>query len=98
MKKLFIVSLFLFSGCVSLPLRISGWSDISNREYLTNNNPINIVGNPELTCYNKNNQLIADGYFVKITNKNKLEIDEFGKDYVYLRNNIGNYCYFSKGN
>ena len=97
MKKLFSL-LFLFTGCASLPFKITGWKDDSNRVYFENGQSAIVAGNPHIKCYDKGEHLIADGIFVRIDqdqyykSRTYLIVDEFGKDYARVLNSQGNYC------
>ena len=52
-----------------------------------NKQSLQIIGNPVITCYNRQNELIATGYFVK-QKEDSFIIDEYGKDYVEVKNSI----------
>jgi len=93
MKKLLALFITIFfTGCSSLPFKITGWKDPSNRVTFNNGQAADIVGNPRISCYTKYGFKLTDGYFVKVQD-NYLVVDEFGKGYVWLQNNdLDNYC------
>jgi hypothetical protein len=93
MKKLLFLLPLLTMGCASLPFRITGWNDNANRVFFENGESAHILGNPYVSCYNKNGFLIANGIFVYI-NSDYLIVDEWGSDYAFVRDSdSGNYCY-----
>ncbi len=90
MKKLIILSLLL-TGCAASRYKVVGWEEATNKVLLNNGATAHILGNPRITCYTKHGFLLANGYFVKVED-NYLVIDEFGKDYIRVKNNQNNYC------
>lgn len=96
MRKLLLLLPFL-AGCATFSHKIVNWPD--HEGILTaDKQVINIVGNPRLTCYNKQGKVLADGLFVRVEDDRCtgdctfLLVDEFGKDYIHVRNGEGNYC------
>jgi hypothetical protein len=83
MKKLFIL-LSLLTGCVSIRWVTTDHGRIVD----THNLPVNIVGNPRLTCTNVRGEVVADGYFVRQLDDGAFLIDEFGKRYVVVENPV----------
>lgn len=77
-------------------MRIVGWynddSRVLNGKLAFNDGrTTNVIGNPLIACYTKYNVKIADGYMVRIED-GYLIVDQFGKDYIYVKNGGGNYC------
>ena len=79
MKYFWIVIPLLFTGCASFR-----WVTVDKNGQVINENrqPLNIVGNPVMACFNWKNELIANGYFVRQNDDGAFIIDQFGKDYV----------------
>lgn len=103
MKKLMtliLLSSIFSSGCVSLGNRtFVDWeaNSLRTREGVL----LTVVGNPRVTCYSvfkyssnvETPYVIADGYFVRIESGTRiLVVDEFGKNYAYVRADGDNYC------
>jgi hypothetical protein len=97
MKKLLLAFFALFfTGCASFNYKVVGWynddtSVLNNKIVFSGGKVANIVGNPHIVCYTKRGVFLADGYFVKIEN-NYLIVDEFGRWYIGIKSNEGNYC------
>ena len=96
MKKLLLTFIAIFfTGCASFNYRVVGWynddASILNKIVLSNGKVATVVGNPHITCYTKRGFKLGDGYFVTVED-GMLEIDEFGKRYVWVPNSKENYC------
>jgi hypothetical protein len=83
MKKLLLILPLLFVGCSYVR-----WVTTDKNGQIINDDkrPVNIIGNPEMACYDSKNQLITRGYFVRQTEEGSFLIDEFGKRYVLVEN------------
>lgn len=81
MRKLILLSL-LFTGCASVRWVTTDHGQVVDEQ----NRKLNIVGNPRITCYNERNEIVADGYFVYQKDDKSFLIDEFGKQYVTVKN------------
>lgn len=81
MKKLILLS-FLFTGCASVRFVTVNHGQVVD----DHNRKLNIVGNPRITCYNDKNEIVADGYFVYENDDKSFLVDEFGKQYVTVKN------------
>jgi hypothetical protein len=89
MKNLFLILLGLsFTGCISLinkPRLLTG-GDVKHGQLYLDGNPVNILGNPHVTCY-QNGEVVADGIFVGYDEAdNAIIIDEYGKGYLVVLN------------
>jgi hypothetical protein len=82
MKKLLLIFPLFFVGCSEVRYVTVEHGQIINDD----KRPVNIVGNPEMACYDSKNQLITKGYFVRQTEEGNFIIDEFGKRYVLVEN------------
>jgi hypothetical protein len=83
-KIIYFISFLFFIGCSSIK-----FITIEHGKIVTNTGqPINLVGNPRLTCYSNKGEIIADGYFVRQDVNNAFIIDEFGKTYVTISNPV----------
>jgi hypothetical protein len=80
---IFIGSALLLSSCSYFK-----WVTLDRNGQIINENKrlVNIIGNPQMECYNSQNQLVAKGYFVRQENDGSFLIDEFGKQYVVVEN------------
>ncbi|MGH7974894.1 MAG: hypothetical protein ACREBR_05165 [bacterium] len=99
MKNLWLVVPLLLTGCATFNHKLVNWPDSSETGVRTDGGEyIQIVGNPRITCFNHAGVVIADGLFVRIDDDRCngdcafLVVDEFGKDYVRVRNDQHNYC------
>lgn len=82
MKYLWLAVPLLLTGCSSVR-----WVTVEKGQIVNDNRrPVNIVGNPVMTCFDSSNQLIAEGYFVRQQEDGSFLIDEFGKAYVTVPN------------
>jgi hypothetical protein len=80
MKYLIFIVPFLLSSCSSIR-----WITVEKGQAITENRePVTILGNPQLSCFNWKNELIAEGYFVRQTENGSFLVDEFGKDFVLV--------------
>jgi hypothetical protein len=78
MKYLVFIIPLLLSSCVSFR-----WITVEKGQIVNENRqPLNIVGNPVMACYNWKKELVANGYFVQQNDDGSFLVDEFGKDYV----------------
>jgi hypothetical protein len=96
MRKLILPLLLFFSGCASVSYKVTGWGNDSDRLTFDNGKSVRVIGNPQITCYDKNGVMIANGLFVAVQG-NYMEVDEWGVNYVWLADhNSGNWCQFWK--
>ena len=77
MRKFLFLLIPFVAGCSSVRLVQTDHGRVVDQAY----RPVDIVGNPRLTCFNKNNDLIADGFFVYQKDNGDFVIDEFGVGY-----------------
>ena len=97
MRYLLIAASLLLVGCATFNHKLVYWPDHDSIRTV-DGQVINIVGNPHITCYNKTGALLADGIFVRVNDDHctgdctYIIVDEFGKDYVQVRNDQHNYC------
>lgn len=89
MKKLLVVlPCLFFMGCASIRyVETSHGQIVSDKRQ-----PLNIVGNPRLTCLDSSGKVLADGYFVRQLDDGSFLIDEFGRRYVVVKNPV---CQFN---
>lgn len=105
MRKLFVLmTAVVLSGCSTFNHRIVSWPDGSETGMRTADGQyVQVIGNPRITCYNKQGSKLAEGLFVRIEDDHCsgdctfLVVDEFGKDYVRVRNDQQNYCILWNG-
>jgi len=72
----------LLTGCSYIK-----WVTVQDGQIINENKrPVNVVGNPQMACYDSNNKLIAKGYFVRQTDIGDFIIDEYGKGFVTIEN------------
>jgi hypothetical protein len=95
-KLLFLLPLFILTSCASINYRVVGWyspapTDSTNQVLLENGQFVTIVGNPRLSCYTRYDEELADGIFVKVQD-GFIVVDEWGTRFVWIPNNLGNYC------
>jgi len=90
MKKL-ICLVLLLTGCATFNFRIVGWYNEDTEVLTSNGTFVRIIGNPRITCFTKAGTKLADGIFVTV-HDNDLIVDEWGKDYVHVKNDGNNYC------
>lgn len=78
---LFLIPLLALSSCSYFK-----WVTTDKNGQIINEDkrPVNIVGNPQMSCFNSKNQLIAKGYFVRQEEDGSFLVDEFGKRYVVV--------------
>lgn len=63
------------------------WVTVEKGQIINENKkPVNIVGNPQMSCYDSKNELVAKGYFVRQQDDGSFLIDEFGTRYVIVEN------------
>jgi hypothetical protein len=81
MRYLIFIIPLLLSSCV--PFK---WITVDKSGQVINENrqPLAIVGNPVMQCFNWKNELVVNGYFVRQTKEGNFIIDEFGKDFVLV--------------
>ena len=99
MRYFLALALLLTTGCATFNHKLVSWPDSSETGVRTvDGQYLQIVGNPRVTCYNKQGNQLADGLFVRIEADHCsgdctfLVVDEFGKDYIRVRNDQHNYC------
>jgi hypothetical protein len=81
-KIVILMSLFLLTSCTSIR-----YVETDHGHIITDRGqPVNIIGNPRLTCFNQSGEVIADGFFVRQLDDGSFVIDEFGFDYLIVNN------------
>lgn len=69
-------------GCSSIR-----YVTLENGRIVTEHNkPVNIVGNPQICCFDSTGNVIAEGIFVYQRDDGAFLIDEYGKDYKIVKN------------
>lgn len=84
MKKLLLfIPILALSSCSYFK-----WVTVDKNGQIINENKksVNIMGNPQMSCFDSKNLLIAKGYFVRQEEDGSFLIDEFGKDFVTVEN------------
>ena len=80
--SLLLVPLLFTAGCVSFR-----WVTVEKGQIVNENRqPLAILGNPVMACFNWKNELVAEGYFVQQNDDGSFLVDEFGKEYVVVQN------------
>jgi hypothetical protein len=79
---IFLLPVLLLSSCSSIR-----WVTVEKGQIVNENRqPLTIVGNPPIACFDSANKLIAEGYFVRQNDDGSFLVDEFGKDYITVKN------------
>lgn len=82
MKYLWLLVSLSFIGCSNIR-----WITVEKGRIVSENrNPVEILGNPVMSCFNWKNELISEGYFVQQTEDGSFLIDEYGKDFTIIEN------------
>lgn len=81
MKKL-LLFIPLLVGCASVRFVTTERGKIVDEQ----GRALTIIGDPPMSCIDEKGNIIADGYFVYQKDANSFLIDEFGKDYVVVKN------------
>lgn len=84
MKKLLLLLPLMFIGCTSIRYVTTDHGTILDDQ----KRPLNIVGSPRMTCINSQDQIIADGFFVRVTEDGSFLIDEYGSKYVLVKDPV----------
>ena len=83
MKYLWLVIPLFFMGCSTIK-----FVTVEHGQIITQNHkPVNIVGNPPLTCHYENSTQVFSGYFEYQKEDGTIVLDNFGQGTIELMGN-----------